>query len=211
MTSPQQILANTQNGRLGAGCKTEEGKAASARNATRHGLTSKTVVLAGEDQAEFDELLEGYALQYSPANPEQRFLIQQLAESEWRLRRARGLETTFFNQHSDEEILNNREVADSLARLTRYETAIERSYYKALREVQKQMKVREADELALLDAYLNAPPPIAKRSEITVDGFRMSSDQTTVLASATTQITKRSETNDRTAAPNSPPITKRSE
>src|SRR3954447_3344100 len=63
-----------------------------------------------EDQAEFDALLKTYTRQYAPANPEQRFLIQQLAESDWRLRRARGLETTFFNQHSDEEILNNREV-----------------------------------------------------------------------------------------------------
>src|SRR5258705_12542574 len=146
MTSPQQILANTQNGRLGAGQKTEEGKAASARNATRHGLTSKTVVLADEDQAEFDALLNTYIRQYAPANPEQRFLIQQLAESDWRLRRPPGLETTLFNQHSDEEILNNREVGDALARLTRYEAAIERSYYKALKEVRGQMKSRGADQ-----------------------------------------------------------------
>ena len=204
MATPQQILANTQNGRLGAGCKTEEGKAASARNATRHGLTSKTVVLADEDQAEFDELVKRYRRQYSPSNPEQCFLIQQLAESDWRLRRARRLETTFFNEHTDEEILNNREVGDALARLTRYETAIERSYYKALKEVRNQMNSRKSDYASALAAVLNAPLPNAKRSETAMARFGMS-DLTTGLAPSTAQNTKRSEINQQTAELALPP------
>jgi hypothetical protein len=178
MASAQQIEANTRNGRLAAGCKTDQGKAASARNATRHGLTSKMVVLADEDQAEFDELASRYEWQYSPSTPEQCFLVQQLAESEWRLRRARRLETAFFNQHTDEEILNDKSVADALARLTRYETAIERSYYKALKEVRSQMTSRKTEVKNALEAVLNAPLPISKRSEMLMASFGTTPDLT---------------------------------
>jgi hypothetical protein len=43
------------------------------------------------------------------------------------------------------------------ARLTRYETAIERSYYKALKEVRSQMNSQKADYAGALEAVLNAP------------------------------------------------------
>jgi hypothetical protein len=165
MASAQQIFANTQNGRLGAGHKTEEGKATSARNATRHGLTSKEVVLANESQSEFDELLRDYIRQYVPSTPERRFLVLQLAESDWRLRRARRLETKFFNQHSEDEILNDKDVAAALTRLTRYESSIERAYYKALKEVKSEMKAVAADSLAALEKFIASPPPNTKRSE----------------------------------------------
>ena len=199
MASARQIEANTQNGRRAAGCKTEEGKAASARNAVRHGLTSKTVVLADEDQTEFDELIESYASQYSPDNPEQRFLIRQLAESEWRLRRVRRLETAFFDGHTDEEILNDKEVGAALARLTRYETAIERSYYKALKEVQVQANSREPDYESALALELNAPLPISKRSEMMTPPFAARADLSTVAGGRAVQDSKRSE-NNQTAA-----------
>jgi len=165
MASSQQILANVQNGRLGAGHKTEEGKVASAKNATKHGLTSKEVVLANESEADFEALLQEYAYQYQPVTPQQRLLVQQLAESDWRLRRARRLETQFFNQHSEDQILNDKEVSAGLARLTRYEGAIERAYYKALREVKAEANAQDSDDLADMVAFITAPLPNAKRSE----------------------------------------------
>ena len=56
MASPAQILANRQNSNLSSGPKTREGKEASSRNATRHGLTGKQIVIAGEDPAEYENL-----------------------------------------------------------------------------------------------------------------------------------------------------------
>lgn len=166
MATPKQILANTRNGRLGAGHKTPEGKAASAKNSTKHGLTAKEAVLATESESDFEALHHQYICQYQPDGVQQRFLIQQLAESEWRLRRARRLETLFLNQHSDEEILNDKEVSQALARLNRHEGAIERSYYRALREVKAEMKERETEDLQTLEAIITAPLPTTKRSEM---------------------------------------------
>ena len=59
MASPVQILANRENAKLSSGPKTREGKQASSRNATRHGLTGTQIVIPGEDAAAYEELREG--------------------------------------------------------------------------------------------------------------------------------------------------------
>ena len=52
MASPAQVLANRQNSTHSTGPVTAEGKARSARNATRHGLTSKQIVIPGQPAGE---------------------------------------------------------------------------------------------------------------------------------------------------------------
>ena len=57
MATPAQITANQHNATHSTGPKTPEGKAAAARNATKHGLSGAFTVLPHEDQDEFDVLL----------------------------------------------------------------------------------------------------------------------------------------------------------
>ena len=45
-----RIEQNRANAQHSTGPKSEEGKTKSSRNATRHGLTGKQVVINGEDQ-----------------------------------------------------------------------------------------------------------------------------------------------------------------
>jgi len=52
--SDAQIEASRINGALSRGPVTEEGKASSSRNATRHGLLSNTILIAGESRTDFD-------------------------------------------------------------------------------------------------------------------------------------------------------------
>ena len=80
----------------GGGPKTPEGKARSATNAIRHGLTGKTVVLTTEDPAQFDELLDDYVKEYSPATRLQLDLVHELAACRWRLQRIWAIETCAF-------------------------------------------------------------------------------------------------------------------
>ncbi|HKI99698.1 MAG TPA: hypothetical protein VKB51_14585, partial [bacterium] len=56
MATDKQIEANRRNAKKSTGPRTEEGKAKAARNATKHGLTSRRMVLADEDGAEFEQL-----------------------------------------------------------------------------------------------------------------------------------------------------------
>src|SRR5438874_2144942 len=93
-----QITANQQNANLSTGPKTLEGKGAAARNATKHGLSGAFTVLPHEDQDEFDILLACLRDEFKPAGEHERFLVEQMAQSRWRLARARRLENAMFEQ-----------------------------------------------------------------------------------------------------------------
>ena len=56
MASHEQIEANRQNAKKSKGPITESGKSVAKLNAVKHGLSSKNVVIPGEDPEEFEEL-----------------------------------------------------------------------------------------------------------------------------------------------------------
>ena len=153
MATPAQITANQQNATLSTGPRTPEGKAAAARNATKHGLSGAFTVLAHEDQEEFDILVTCLRDEFKPANEHESFLVEQMAQSRWRLARARRIETAIFDQmlsgvlpnEPDQRIawklMNGGDRA--LANIQRYASAAERSYYKAHAEL---LKSRAQDE-----------------------------------------------------------------
>ena len=84
MASERQIRANRRNALKSTGPRTKAGKAASARNALRHGLTAHQVVIEGEDPALFDALRDRFRREFRPVGP---FLVERLAGLAWRLRR----------------------------------------------------------------------------------------------------------------------------
>ena len=92
MASSAQILANQKNALLSTGPKTPEGKSAAARNSIKHGLSGAFTVLPHEDQDEFDILLACLRDEMAPANEHESFLVEQMAQSRWRLRRLQRLE-----------------------------------------------------------------------------------------------------------------------
>ena len=87
MASERQIRANRLNAQKSTGPRTAAGKAASSKNALRHGLTAQQVVLEGEDAAVFDALKERFLREFNPASPMQEFLVERLIGLAWRLRR----------------------------------------------------------------------------------------------------------------------------
>ena len=70
MTSDKQEQANAQNAQLSTGPVTPEGKAVVARNAVKHGIFAKDLVInAGdgrEDEMEYHELLDELTKDLSP-------------------------------------------------------------------------------------------------------------------------------------------------
>lgn len=92
MTTDRQIRANRRNAARSTGPRTVGGKAASSRNALRHGLTAQMVVLDWEHAAAFEELRRSLVDQFSPETPADKVLVEHLAGALWRLNRAGAYE-----------------------------------------------------------------------------------------------------------------------
>jgi len=150
MASTAQILANQKNALLSTGPKTPEGKSAAARNSIKHGLSGAFTVLPHEDQDEFDILLACLRDEMAPTDEHESFLVEQMAQSRWRLRRLQRLENAALELLMEIEqgsplvtLDSDHRIAarmiqgrgDALASLHRYSTAAERSYYKAHKEL----------------------------------------------------------------------------
>ena len=97
MSTIAQIDANRRNAQHSTGPKTPEGKAASKRNATKHGLLANEAVLAVESMPEFEQLLSAFLDEYHPASPTEEFFVRQMADAQWRLRRHTRIETGVWN------------------------------------------------------------------------------------------------------------------
>jgi hypothetical protein len=167
MLSQRQIDANRRNAQLSTGPRTPEGRAAVGLNALRHGLTAQTAVLPNEDPDEFQELLDAFLAEYQPSGPTETLLVEQMAMATWRLRRMRALETGLFSlrmsqlsreENSSDPDPRSRAFAydasgsHSIETLSRYETRIERSFYRALHELDRL-------RVASTPATQESPPP----------------------------------------------------
>jgi hypothetical protein len=97
--------------RKATGPRTEQGKQRSSRNATKHGLFSKVIVLSGESRAEYEELLTGLWETWQPKGTHEELLVEKLAVFEWRHRRMLLAESAAIRTNMEfveSELLNNR-------------------------------------------------------------------------------------------------------
>ena len=98
MTSAAQVSANRSNAQKSTGPRTAEGKAVAARNAVRHGLLAKEVVVKGEDPGEFECYRGQMLAELAPAGPMEEMLAQRIVHLSWRLRRAERLQAAAFDK-----------------------------------------------------------------------------------------------------------------
>ncbi len=94
--SDAKLAANRANAQQSTGPVTAEGKAKSSLNATKTGLTGRTVLLPGEDFALYTAHIERHLAQYDPINDEERTLVQMISDTQWRLLRVPEAEAGFF-------------------------------------------------------------------------------------------------------------------
>ena len=80
-TTNAQILANQANAELSTGPVTGEGKAVSSINNLRLGFRSQTVILPGEDPAEYESLLDELTSHHEPSDLTERRLVREMAVS----------------------------------------------------------------------------------------------------------------------------------
>jgi hypothetical protein len=144
------------NGAKSHGPVTPEGKARSAANSRLHGLAATAIVLRDESREHFQLLLADYMDQFQPQTGVEADLVEVMVVARWRLRRLLAIETHLFDlelarhrkeidkkfvgmEHEDRLAWVFQGVNDngnSLALLLRYEASINRSYDKALKQLQ---------------------------------------------------------------------------
>jgi hypothetical protein len=157
MATPAQIAANRRNADKSTGPRTEAGKAASRMNALQHGIDACSSVLPGEDPAEFEALAAAYRERYQPRTPEEHFLVDTLARSEWNRRRYARIQAELTARLLDAMdpadrslgalFLPDNPAARALNRVIRRYEAAENSWFRALRELRRIIN-REAEEAA---------------------------------------------------------------
>src|SRR5438067_941834 len=133
MTSPARAAANTANASLSTGPATAASKLRSSRNAVKHGLTARQLVIAPGEEEEFAELHDSLLDQLAPEGALEMGLFNMLAHAAWNLRQFRTLESQLMARGLDS--LLDEQTALALDRLQRYAAANQRSYFKALKEL----------------------------------------------------------------------------
>jgi hypothetical protein len=96
MISEKQLAANRRNAQLSTGARTPDGHARSSMNNLRHGLTGQIAILPTEDREAHDRFCGELIDSFKPETPMEQQLAQSVAEDNWRLNRARAIETNIF-------------------------------------------------------------------------------------------------------------------
>jgi hypothetical protein len=127
------------------GPHTPEGKARSSANSLKHGLTSRHVVLPGENRAEFDALVARLVDEHQAKDTLEIEMIHEIAGCMWRLDRARKAESEYFyvNFIADKA---TKDTERRFALILRYAAAIERELHRAIIRLQQLKKERHQSE-----------------------------------------------------------------
>jgi hypothetical protein len=177
---------------VSTGPRTDAGKAISSMNSLKHGLTSRRVVLPGENQADFDHLQNQLLDEHAPVGALETELVAEIAACLWRLQRARRYESTIL-ETSSFEIFVNPTQAKGFETLLRYMGAIERQLNRAivrLRETQaerrkiaaaqppriKAMSATSYSSTQFVSSPCPAPVPITNGGAIPLPGAELTTD-----------------------------------
>jgi hypothetical protein len=93
----RQVAANRSNAALSTGPKTSAGKAISARNSVRHGLTGTAFVVASDDLDEYNLVRSDYMCRLGPRDKMETDLVDRIVRANWILQRSWTVENSVLN------------------------------------------------------------------------------------------------------------------
>src|SRR5438876_3111604 len=96
MPSKRQLAANRRNAKKSTGPRTPEGRAAVRLNGVKHGLQAETLILPGEKESDFTDLLQSFDAEHQPTGPLEEALVRRLALAVWRQNRLYHFEAGFI-------------------------------------------------------------------------------------------------------------------
>ena len=162
----RRAAVNQANAQHSTGPKTDAGKQRSSVNALKHGLYSSRIVQPHEDAEEYDLFRASLVAEHRPATPTEEFLVDELAQNAWKIRRLRAIEAGAFSSTNIGEALSG----DLLTALSRALGTAERAFHRSLAALaklqhargfvpQKQKQAAQAAEAAAPPAGFVPPKP----------------------------------------------------
>ena len=139
LISSQQLAANRQNAQHSTGPQTPAGKAAVRLNALTYGLRARSLLIPGEDPADYQQLWDGLQTDWQPQGRTQRLLLEQMATSQWLLARMAAGESRVY-QH----VLPAEKQLALLERISMQRARLERSFANAIRILERLQHKRQA-------------------------------------------------------------------
>jgi len=168
MSTDRQIEANRLNAQHSTGPSTPEGRAAVRLNGLKYGLYAETLILPGEDPADFETLLDRLDAEHQPATPTEELFVSQMAMASWRRARVQRMEAAFYRSEHKNFIAQNNQwyrglddngriayIAERdaglgsksvLAGFKRYEARLDRSILSATQELRRCRADRRAQD-----------------------------------------------------------------
>ena len=161
MATAAQVIANRNNAAHSTGPRTPEGKSHCARNALRHGLTARHLVVREDEREEFEALRADLTAELDPQGVVETLLVNELLHAGWNLQRYRRLEAGHAADPCDEA------AGALLDRLGRYQARAQRAWYRALRELRTVQTNRALRPLKLTEEEEAEVPVLADINELT--------------------------------------------
>jgi hypothetical protein len=171
------------------GPRTAAGKQRSSQNALTHGLTAASPVLPSEDRAAYEDHRRGFFDEYKPATATESQLVQEMADTSWRLNRIPLLEAALLDRAANppsEQARIDFDIVDAhraLAILGLHYTRLSCQFQKSLDklgEIQSDCPERERHDLKEAAASWNSINtkdfPGSPPSFFSDDGFVFSKD-----------------------------------
>ncbi len=118
------------------------GKAASSKNATKHGLTNLTPVVTAGDRPLYESLREQLFYALRPANYLQGLTFQRLVNSAWNMQRCQKLENELMESVDGVDPLGHPGVMKTAALYQRYYLRFEGAYRANLREMERLQRLQ---------------------------------------------------------------------
>ena len=179
MASRRQVDSNRRNGSLSKGPKTAEGKAAASRNAIKHGLLSREIVLMNEHSADLAEMGELLSQALSPLGELECAIVDRIIELVWRLRRLGRIETGIleywkqsaqtrivdYTSHYGSAWVSDNCTGSSLFTLSRYEGQMQRNLFRCLRELERLQATRKGERVSAPEVIDVSGLPESKGAE----------------------------------------------
>jgi ABC-type transporter Mla subunit MlaD len=137
MSTLIQIESNRRNAQRSTGPATPEGRNAVRLNALKYGIHAQSLVIPGEDSAEFDALAAELQTIWRPFDIVERQFVDQLTANSWRLNRLLNAEAKLWAGAQDLESISR-----TLDRVGRMIDRLQRSIRQITRDLDRLQTLR---------------------------------------------------------------------